>query len=118
MYVFGFCVFVMVGIVDKCCVCEVFGVECVINYKIEDFVEVVKLLMYDCGVDVIFDMVVGLYVLCELFVFVDGGCFVLIVLFGGVKVDVNFGEILCCWLMIIGLMLCLCLVEFKVCIVV
>ena len=73
---------------------RVLGAERAINYKTEDFVEVVKSLTHDRGVDVILDMVAGLYVPRELSALADGGRLVLIALLGGAKADVNLGEIL------------------------
>ncbi|WP_027814031.1 NAD(P)H-quinone oxidoreductase, partial [Burkholderia cenocepacia] len=53
----GFRVFATAGTADKCRACEALGAERAINYKTEDFVEVVKSLTHDRGVDVILDMV-------------------------------------------------------------
>ena len=55
----GFRVFATAGTADKCRACEALGAERAINYKTEDFVEVVKSLTHDRGVDVILDMVAG-----------------------------------------------------------
>ncbi|HKT67266.1 NAD(P)H-quinone oxidoreductase [Burkholderia sp. 22313] len=90
----GFRVFATAGNADKCRACEALGAERAINYKTEDFVEVVKSLTHDRGVDVILDMVAGSYVPRELSALADGGRLVLIALLGGAKAEVNLNEIL------------------------
>lgn len=55
-------VFATAGSDEKCKACTTLGAERVINYKGEDFVEVVKSLTGGHGVDVILDMVGGDYV--------------------------------------------------------
>jgi NADPH2:quinone reductase len=62
----GFRVFATAGTADKCRACEALGAERAINYKTEDFVEVVKSLTHDRGVDVILDMVGAAYLPREL----------------------------------------------------
>jgi putative PIG3 family NAD(P)H quinone oxidoreductase len=74
----GFRVFATAGSDDKCRACEQLGAERGINYKTEDFVEVLKSLTNDRGVDVILDMVAGNYVPRELTALADGGRIVLI----------------------------------------
>lgn len=76
VYVMGVWVFVIVGLDVKCKVCCDLGVEVVINYCEDDFVLVMQ--GYG-GVDVIFDMVGGLYLLCNIKVLVDDGWLVQIV---------------------------------------
>ncbi|HEV3104356.1 MAG TPA: NAD(P)H-quinone oxidoreductase [Trinickia sp.] len=90
----GFRVFATAGSPEKCRACEQLGAERAINYKSEDFVEVVKSLTNDRGVDVILDMVAGGYVPRELSALADGGRLVLIALLGGAKAEVSLGEIL------------------------
>ncbi|QCP48777.1 NAD(P)H-quinone oxidoreductase [Trinickia violacea] len=90
----GFRVFATAGSADKCRACEALGADRAINYKSEDFVEVVKSLTNDRGVDVILDMVAGSYVPRELTALADGGRLVLIALLGGAKSELNFNEIL------------------------
>jgi NADPH:quinone reductase len=90
----GFRVFATAGSADKCRACEQLGADRAINYKSEDFVEVVKSLTNDRGVDVILDMVAGSYVPRELSALADGGRLVLIALLGGAKSELNFNEIL------------------------
>ncbi len=59
---FGARVFVTAGNAEKCEACVKLGAEVAINYKTEDFVEVVKRVTDGRGVDVILDMVGGDYV--------------------------------------------------------
>ncbi|WJF91596.1 NAD(P)H-quinone oxidoreductase [Paraburkholderia bonniea] len=90
----GFRVFATAGSDDKCRACEQLGAERGINYRTEDFVEVVKTLTNGRGVDVILDMVAGSYVSRELTALADGGRLVLIALLGGAKAELNLNEIL------------------------
>ncbi|WP_342612910.1 NAD(P)H-quinone oxidoreductase [Burkholderia ambifaria] len=109
----GFRVFATAGNADKCRACEALGAERAINYKTEDFVEVVKSLTHDRGVDVILDMVAGSYVPRELSALADGGRLVLIALLGGAKAEVNLNEILRRRLTVTGSTLRPRPVEFK-----
>jgi NADPH2:quinone reductase len=59
---FGARVLVTAGSAEKCAACERLGAERAINYRIEDFVAVVKERTGGGGVDVILDMVAGDYV--------------------------------------------------------
>lgn len=79
---------------DKCRACEVLGAERGINYRNEDFVEVVKSLTDGKGADVILDMVAGDYVGRELNCLADDGRLVIIALLGGAKGQIDFGQIL------------------------
>lgn len=58
---FGARVFATAGSADKCAACEKLGAERAINYRDEDFVEVVKELTGGEGVNLILDMVGGDY---------------------------------------------------------
>ncbi len=109
----GFRVFATAGSDDKCRACERLGAERAINYRTEDFVEVVKALTQNRGVDVILDMVAGSYVPRELSALADGGRLVLIALLGGAKSEVNLGEILRRRLTVTGSTLRPRPVEFK-----
>ncbi len=59
---FGARVFVTAGNDEKCAACVALGAEVAINYRTEDFVEVVRRVTDGRGVDVILDMVGGDYV--------------------------------------------------------
>ncbi|MEX3555926.1 MAG: NAD(P)H-quinone oxidoreductase, partial [Burkholderia gladioli] len=109
----GFRVFATASTDEKCRACEALGAERAINYRNEDFVDVVKSLTNDRGVDVILDMVAGPYVPRELSALADGGRLVVIALLGGAKAEVSLGEILRRRLTITGSTLRPRPVEFK-----
>lgn len=90
----GHRVFATAGSDDKCRACESLGAERGINYRSEDFVEVVKSLTAGKGANVILDMVAGSYVNREIQCLADDGRLVIIALLGGAKGEVNFSEIL------------------------
>jgi NADPH:quinone reductase len=90
----GHRVFATAGSDEKCRACEEFGAERGINYRTEDFVEVVKTLTSGKGVDVILDMVGGDYVPREISCLADDGRLGLIALLGGPKANVNLGQVL------------------------
>lgn len=90
----GHRVFATAGTDDKCRACERFGAERGINYRSEDFADVVKSLTGGKGADVILDMVAGSYVNREIHCLADDGRLVIIALLGGAKGELNFGEIL------------------------
>ena len=90
----GHRVFVTAGSPEKCSACEALGAERAINYRTEDFVEVVKQLTSGQGVNVILDMVAGDYVPRELKCLADDGRLSIIALLGGSQAEVDFSEIL------------------------
>jgi NADPH2:quinone reductase len=90
----GHRVFVTAGTDDKCRACESLGAERGINYRSEDFVEIVKSLTGGKGANVILDMVAGPYVNRELQCLADDGRLVIIALLGGATGEINFGEVL------------------------
>ena len=90
----GHRVFVTAGTDDKCRACETLGAERGINYRSEDFVEVVKSLTGGKGANVVLDMVAGPYVNRELQCLADDGRLVIIALLGGATGEINFGEVL------------------------
>ena len=91
---FGHKVWATAGSDDKCRSCEALGAERGINYKTEDFVEVVKAATDGKGVDVIIDMVAGDYVGREINCLADDGRLVIIALLGGASGKVDFGHIM------------------------
>ena len=109
----GHRVFATAGSAEKCSACEALGAERAINYRTEDFVEVVKQLTSGKGVDVILDMVAGDYVPRELKCLADDGRLSIIALLGGSKAEVDFNEILRRRLIITGSTLRPRSVEFK-----
>jgi len=90
----GHRVFATAGSDDKCRACEQLGAERAINYRNEDFVEIVKAATGGKGVDVILDMVGGDYVQRELSCLADDGRLVFIALLGGGKGTIGLGQIL------------------------
>lgn len=91
---FGHHVFATAGSDEKCRACEELGASRAINYRTEDFVEVVKSETSGKGVDVILDMVGGVYVPRELECLADDGRLAIIALLGGSKATVDLGQVL------------------------
>jgi NADPH2:quinone reductase len=91
---FGHRVFATAGSDEKCRACVALGAERAINYRTEDFVEVVKSATGGKGVDVILDMVGGDYVPREINCLADDGRLVFIALLGGAKANISLGQIL------------------------
>lgn len=85
---FGHQVFATAGTAEKCAACERLGAHA-INYRKQDFVEVVKKLTDGRGVDVILDMVAGDYVSRELELLAEDGRLVLIATLGGKQADID-----------------------------
>src|SRR5690606_14870137 len=90
----GHRVFATAGSDEKARACEVLGAERGINYKTEDFGQVVKEITGGKGVDVILDMVGGDYTEREIRCLADDGRLVFIALLGGNKATVSLGQIL------------------------
>jgi putative PIG3 family NAD(P)H quinone oxidoreductase len=90
---FGNRVFVTAGSTEKCTACEKLGANRAINYRTEDFVEIVKQLTDNKGVDVILDMVAGDYVARELKALAPDGRLVIIALLGGAKGNADFSAV-------------------------
>jgi len=110
---FGHRVFATAGSAEKCAACTTLGAERAINYRTEDFVEVVKSATGGKGVNVILDMVGGDYVARELKALADDGRIVMIAYLGGSKATVDLGEILRRRLTLTGSALRARPVEFK-----
>jgi NADPH2:quinone reductase len=91
---FGHRVFATAGSDDKCRACEQLGAERGINYRDQDFVQVVKDLTEGRGADVILDMVGGDYLTREIDCLADDGRIVLIALQGGAKAKIDLGQVL------------------------
>lgn len=90
----GHRVFATAGSDEKCRACEALGAERGINYRTEDFVEVVRQLTDGKGVDVILDMVAGAYVPRETDCLADDGRLAIIALLGGTKATVDCAQVL------------------------
>jgi NADPH2:quinone reductase len=91
---FGHRVFATAGSAEKCAACERLGAERAVNYRTEDFVEVVKQLTGGRGVDVILDMVGGEYVPRELKCLATDGRLSIIAFLGGSKASLDMSDIL------------------------
>lgn len=78
------------GAADKCAACEKLGALRAINYRDEDFVEVVKEFTGGHGADVILDMVGGSYIERNFSAAAPDGRIVQIAFLEGSKVEVNF----------------------------
>ena len=87
-------VFATAGSDDKARACERLGAVRGINYRTEDFVEVMRGETAGKGVDVTLDMVAGSYVARNLEIAALEGRIVVISLLGGSKAEVNMGMIL------------------------
>ena len=82
-------VFATAGSPAKCEACEKLGAERAINYRTEDFVEVVKVDTGGRGVDVILDMIGGAYVPREITALAEEGRLVMISTQGGAKTEID-----------------------------
>ncbi len=89
----GHPVFATAGSAEKCSACETLGATA-INYKTEDFVERIKALTSNRGVDVILDMVAGDYVPRELDALAEGGRLAIIASLGGTIATVDLMKIM------------------------
>ena len=89
--VFGSEVYATAGTDAKCLVCEELGAKRAINYKKEDFLDVMKSLG---GVNLILDMVGGVYIEKNIKALVDDGRLVQIAFLQGAKVELNFAQIM------------------------
>ncbi len=90
----GHRVFATAGSDEKCRACAALGAEAAINYRTQDFVEIVKQRTQGRGVDVILDMVAGDYVPRELDALAEDGRLVVIATLGGAKGQVDFGAVM------------------------
>jgi putative PIG3 family NAD(P)H quinone oxidoreductase len=87
-------VFATAGTADKARACERLGAVRGIDYRTEDFVDVIRRETGDKGVDVILDMVGASYLARNLEVAAVEGRLVIISLIGGAKAELNLNVIL------------------------
>jgi putative PIG3 family NAD(P)H quinone oxidoreductase len=87
-------VYATAGSDEKARACERLGAVRGINYRTEDFVEVMREATAARGVDVILDMVAGSYVARNLEIAALEGRIVVISLLGGSRAEINMGMIL------------------------
>ena len=88
---FGTRVFVTAGSDEKCKACLELGAEIAINYKEQDFVEIMR---GEGGADLILDMVGGSYIPQNFKALADDGRLVQIAFLQGPKVEVNFAQLM------------------------
>jgi NADPH2:quinone reductase len=88
---FGATVIVTAGSDAKCAACTALGADHAINYKTQDFEAEVLRLTRGRGVDLVLDMVAGVYVAKELNCLAEDGRLVIIAVQGGVQAEVNAG---------------------------
>jgi putative PIG3 family NAD(P)H quinone oxidoreductase len=91
---FGARVFATAGSPDKCAACERLGAERAIDYRRQDFVEVLKELTGARGVDVILDMVGGDYVARNLEALAIDGRLVQIAFLRGSQAEINLNPLM------------------------
>jgi len=84
-------VFATAGSAEKCAACRDLGAERAINYREEDFVEVLRA---EGGADLILDMVGGDYIPRNLKALADEGRLVQIAFLEGPKASVNFAQVM------------------------
>jgi NADPH2:quinone reductase len=90
----GATVIATAGSDDKCAACVALGADHAINYRGADFAAEVKRLTGGHGADVILDMVAGEYVARELTCLADDGRLVIIAVQGGIKSEIDAGQVL------------------------
>lgn len=91
---FGARVFVTVGNAEKQAASEALGAERAINYREEDFVEIVRELTDGRGVDVVLDIVGGDYLPRNLAVLAVEGRLAQIALMGGARAELDLGRLM------------------------
>jgi putative PIG3 family NAD(P)H quinone oxidoreductase len=90
----GHKVFTTAGSAEKCAACASLGADRAINYREEDFVEIVKAETDGRGVDVILDMVGGDYIQRNMSAAAVWGRVVNIAYMSGMQASVNFAPML------------------------
>lgn len=101
----GSTVYVTAGSDEKCKFCEELGATKAINYKTENFKNVIQQITNDKGVDVILDMIGGDYTVPNLQSLADEGRLVMINMMKGKDVSIDLSIIMRKRLMITGSML-------------
>lgn len=102
-----------VGSDEKCRAIEKLGAVRAINYRTEDFHEIVRAETAGRGVDVILDMVAGKYLSRNIDSLADDGRLVVIALLGGAKAELDMSQMLRRRLLVTGSTLRPRQVEFK-----
>ncbi len=90
----GSTVYTTAGSDDKCKACERIGASLAINYRERDFVEEIKSVTENCGVDVVLDIIGGDYLPRNIKCLRSRGRLVQISLIGGAKGELDLASIL------------------------
>jgi putative PIG3 family NAD(P)H quinone oxidoreductase len=98
----GGTVVVTAGSEDKCVRCLGLGADAAVNYRSADFVQAVRDVTRDRGVDVVLDAIGAPYLERNLAALATGGRLVVIALMGGSSVEINLRELLTRRLSIVG----------------
>ncbi|MFN8125367.1 MAG: NAD(P)H-quinone oxidoreductase [Candidatus Nanopelagicales bacterium] len=85
---------VTVGSAEKAARCAALGAEVVINYRDQDFADVIRELTDGRGVDVILDVIGAKYLAANVAALATGGRLVVIGLQGGVRGELDLGALL------------------------
>ena len=88
---FGARVFTTAGSAEKCAACVALGAECAINYREEDFVDVLRA---EGGANLVLDMVGGDYIPRNIKALADDGRLVQIAFLQSPKVEMNFAPLM------------------------
>ena len=91
---FGARVIATAGSAEKCAACLSLGADRAIDYKQEDFAEVIKAETHGKGVDVILDMVGGDYIDKNIRALADDGRLVNIAYLNGSKAEIDFMRVM------------------------
>ena len=100
--VFGAEVYTTAGTDEKCKRCEALGAQYALNYKNNDFVELIKEKTNNEGINLILDMVGGAYTAKNISVMANDARLVLIGFLGGHEANVNFTQVMMKRLVITG----------------
>ena len=100
--VFGSEVYTTAGTDEKCKRCEALGAQYALNYKNNDFVELIKEKTNNEGINLILDMVGGAYTAKNISVMANDARLVLIGFLGGHEANVNFTQVMMKRLVITG----------------
>lgn len=90
----GSTVYATAGSDEKCQACKQLGAKRAINYRTEDFAEVIKHETGGRGVDVILDMVAGDYLSREIECLAEDGRLAIIALLGGASASLDLSAVL------------------------
>lgn len=85
---------VTAGTAEKLGVCRTLGAQILVNYREQDFVEVVREATDGAGADVILDNMGAKYLMRNVEALADGGRLVIIGMQGGVKAELNIATLL------------------------